>query len=532
MRVEIKIPGSLESYCIDERGDKRVATDQLWLETFLCGVLRAYSYADDGSGDAIKKIIGLRRFNPITNVEMEHKFLDAAERLFFNGKISSSSERQIDPSPSDWALGCTGRQLNSDPETQVPNTVTNHLTSGLLKYIHTTGRYASGINLFEKLRTRDVEVSSLLARVLIMADEEVQAVRLLHDALNDVPMDYALLDCQAAFCLSKGEGEMALECAKQSVTAAPSEFSTWARLAEVYVTLEQWDLALLTLNSCPMFTHQDKDAPRLPQPSRILLPILQETMLEEIEDGSKEGEPQDMVHPTLRKLHAGNYQGTFLKAYNILTKIAAAIGWDQLLRIRSEVFVMEEEYRVEKQVHSGRSTKNASTSALHETSSTDGDVNGNGNGSALAASKEDAEGSEADKETDADEHSGGRGIEKPSQTMASEVVKSGGEDVSPPSSFHNVIIRLTCYPNSLISPGLLTNTSATNGFANVGSTTSSWCSTKTCASIRSGVQRWPSPDSSLWTTKSHLRSGKSWVSLQNGFIISMKLSKPISSACP
>lgn len=85
MRVEVKIPGSLESYCIDERGDKRVATDALWLETFLCAILRAYWYADDGSGDAIKKVIGVRRFNPVTNTEMEHKFLDAAERLFFLG---------------------------------------------------------------------------------------------------------------------------------------------------------------------------------------------------------------------------------------------------------------------------------------------------------------------------------------------------------------------------------------------------------------------------------------------------------------
>ena len=48
-------------------------------------------------------------------------------------------------------------------------------------------------------------------------------------------------------------------------------------------------------------------------------------------------------------MHAAGYQGTFLKAYNLLTKIAAAIGWDQLLKIRSEVFVMEEEYRVERQ---------------------------------------------------------------------------------------------------------------------------------------------------------------------------------------
>lgn len=84
--MQVYIPGTVESYCIDERGDKRVATDELWLETYLCSVLRAYSYADDGSGDTIKKIVGVRRFNPITSTESEHKFLDAAERLFFSGR--------------------------------------------------------------------------------------------------------------------------------------------------------------------------------------------------------------------------------------------------------------------------------------------------------------------------------------------------------------------------------------------------------------------------------------------------------------
>ncbi|CAI7661000.1 unnamed protein product [Penicillium bialowiezense] len=398
MRVEVKIPGSLESYCIDERGDKRVATEALWLETFLCSVLRAYHYADDGTGDAVKKIVGVRRFNPVTNTEMEHKFLDAAEKLFF-----------------------LGRQLSSDPETQVPNTVSNHLTSGILKYIHTTGRYTSGINLFEKLRTRDVEVSSLLARVQMMADEEVQAVRLMYDALQDVPMDYALLDCQAGFCQSKGEGEMAIDCAKRAVTAAPSEFSTWARLAEVYVGMEKWDLALLTLNSCPMFTYQDKDTPRMPQPSRIMLPILAESILDEIDEGQpKQGDPHDYVHPSLRKIHAANYQGTFLKAYNLLTKIAAAIGWDQLLKARSEVFVMEEEYRVErkhvpKPSHSGEGETNGDSP---DTENDTGSVNGPGE-----SSNGDVTGSHAQSP-----------LERPEQTVASEVVKSGSEDPDPSHS--------------------------------------------------------------------------------------------------
>jgi len=88
MRVHAPFPGSVDSYCIDERGEKRKATDELWLETYLCSVLRAYSYADDGTGETIRKIMGVRRFNPVTNTETEHRFLSAAEQLFFRGRYA------------------------------------------------------------------------------------------------------------------------------------------------------------------------------------------------------------------------------------------------------------------------------------------------------------------------------------------------------------------------------------------------------------------------------------------------------------
>lgn len=247
----------------------------------------------------------------------------------------------------------------------MPNLVSNHLTSGLMHYIKTTGRFASGINLFEKLRERDPEISSLLARVYIAADEEVKAVKLLSEAVQELPMDYSILDCQAEFCSRKGRSDLALEIAKRGVVAAPSEFCTWARLAEIYVSMEQWDLALLTLNSCPMFTYQDKDAPRLPEPARISLPLAPETMCDEIDDAGATPD-SDSVHPTLRRLSAANYKGTFHKAYILLTEITKKIGWDQLLKIRSQVFVMEEEYRHEKQAPQNAS-RNASTVAIRST---------------------------------------------------------------------------------------------------------------------------------------------------------------------
>jgi Chs5-Arf1p-binding protein BUD7/BCH1 len=336
MRVHVSIPGTVESYCVDERGEKRKALDEEWMETYLCSVLRAYSYADDGSGDTIRRIVGVRRFNPITSTDTEHRFLSAAESLFFRG----------------WQLG-------SDSVVQVPNFVCNHLTSGLLKYFETTGRYTSGINLFEKLRAQKDEVASLLAKVMFMGNEEVQGVSVLYHALKVLPMDYVMLDTQAEFLMKKAKKaatpekrderlRMALGCSDRSTVAAPSEFVTWARLAQIYVAMEDWENALTTLNSCPMFTHQDKDTPIMPEPKDVILPTLPETRLDEI-DSEPESRYSEQVEPSLLNLRASSYRGTFRQAYTILTEMTAKIGWDQLLKIRSSVFVMEDEYRNEKQ---------------------------------------------------------------------------------------------------------------------------------------------------------------------------------------
>ncbi len=77
-----------------------------------------------------------------------------------------------------------------------------------------------------------------------MGNEEVQAVRVLHESIQQSPMDYVMLDTQAEFLMKKALDQnkaalkqerlkMALGCADRSTVAAPSEFSTWARLAQV-----------------------------------------------------------------------------------------------------------------------------------------------------------------------------------------------------------------------------------------------------------------------------------------------------------
>jgi Chs5-Arf1p-binding protein BUD7/BCH1 len=331
----------------------------------------------------------------------------------------------------------TGWQLGSDSVVQVPNNVSNHLTAGLLKYFQTTGRYASGINLFEKLRTQNVEVASLLAKVLFMGSEEVQGVRVLHQALKESPMDYVMLDTQAEFLLKKAQTaaaaeqkderlRMSLGCADRSTIAAPSEFGTWARLAQVYVAMEDWENALTILNSCPMFTYQDKDAPIMPEPKDVNLPTLPETRLDEI-DSEPESRYSEQVDPSLLNLRAATYKGTFKQAYSILTEMTAKIGWDQLLKIRSTVFVMEDEYRVEKQEAQPPPPpkRNASTDGLRGTP--DPTTNGDGSGD-----EDEDDAKEEDNDSTAEtlaQNGQATAVEKPSHTIDPGDVKGDGEHV-------------------------------------------------------------------------------------------------------
>ena len=319
------------------------------------------------------------------------------------------------------------------------------------------------------------------------------------------------------------------------MTAAPSEFGTWAKLAEIYVGLEQWDLALLTLNSCPMFTYQDKDAPRMPESARVVLPVMPESMLDELDDSQQQYDV-DLVHHSLRKLHAASYKGTFLKAYSLLTEVTAKIGWDQLLRVRSQVFVMEEEYRSEKQIGSNQkppTNRNASTTALRGTPSPG--VNGQAADTQVNGTEKDDDDDETlsplteqdPNETNTPQLASGSSIEKPEHTITSEVVKAGNDDVSIPLFSERNLPTLSI-ENSLPLPTLRTPNFIIKGSASAGSTTFSWCCTKICASIRSGAPRSPSNLPTRPSSRSRPRSGKFSASSPSACTISPRRSRPTS----
>ncbi|ORY94733.1 Chs5p-Arf1p-binding proteins-domain-containing protein [Syncephalastrum racemosum] len=328
VRVEVKIPGGVESYYVDIRGERHEATAAIWQETYLSAVLRAILYSDD----SYYRLAGYRKIDPITSLQGEAKFLEAVEALFWKG----------------WQLG-------SKPEIQVATSVHNHLTAGVMKYFGDSFRYGPAIELFEKLQKKDPEVGALLAESYIGANEETKAVKTLYEDLKLTSMSYPLLHVQVDFLRSKGEYDKALKLAKFAVNTTPSEFLTWAKLTDVYIDIEDYKNALLTLNSCPMFTYSERDMHRMPAPMRTHLPIKADIVKSGImEDdlAGREGEPD----PNLVRLPAPALHGTFARAYSLLTRLAARIGWDDLLKCRSSVFVMEEEYRILKAREEERKT--------------------------------------------------------------------------------------------------------------------------------------------------------------------------------
>ncbi|KAF7728470.1 hypothetical protein EC973_006023 [Apophysomyces ossiformis] len=331
VRVEVKIPGGVESYFVDVRGERHEATAAIWQETYLSAVLRAILYSDD----SYYRLAGYRKTDPITSLSAEEKFLEAVETLFWRG----------------WQLG-------SKPEIQVATSVHNHLTAGVMKYFGDSFRFGPAIELFEKYilsvlknikeeNCKDAEVGALLAQAYIGQNEEVKAVKVMYDNLKIAPMSYPLLHVQVDFLRSKKQYEMALKLAKFAVNTTPSEFLTWAKLTEVYIDLGDYKNALLTLNSCPMFTYSERDMHRMPAPAKTHLPIKPDIISSGVMEEDAVGRETE-ADPNLLRLPAPALHGTFAKAYSLLTRLTAKIGWDDLLKCRSTVFVMEEEYRMQK----------------------------------------------------------------------------------------------------------------------------------------------------------------------------------------
>ncbi|KAJ3388902.1 hypothetical protein HDU84_009316 [Entophlyctis sp. JEL0112] len=334
----------------------------IWQETYVSAILRAIlDDNDEPDGNDGNPILGLRKMDPLDSKSAEKRFLEAAASEFWKG----------------WQLGTI-------PEVQVATFFSNHLTNGVMKYFRDAGRLHDSAKFFEPMYQIDPEVGAVLATSYFGNDDEVKGVRVLYESLRKNPSSYGLLLSQVDFLINKASWiqtfptltpaqknklDMAAHLAKLAVVAAPSEYATWAKLTEVFIGLGDFESALLALNSCPMFAYCERDSHRMPPPARTHLPLRTDASDDggeprKSDDSTGSGTTADVlnpaeaalaqresqIHPELLRLPAHSLRGTFARAYALLIRIVRVTGWDELLKFRSRVFVMEEEYRIHRAI--------------------------------------------------------------------------------------------------------------------------------------------------------------------------------------
>lgn len=366
MRVTVHIPGKFESSVINAEGkliNDKISNEELdryWLETFVSSIVRSLLDSDDDDPNKVGGLVEIRRLNPFNNGQSSHELLDnfmnGFETLFFDGP----------------KLGCS-------VEIPQPTLISNYLVDGFLKAVQLSQNYDRALEILTRLQKQEPSVITLIVRILLLKDDEIKAVQLMSEGINANKRNSDLLLVQTEFCMEKKRYDLALEAAKQAVRSSPSEFNTWANLVKVYTKLGDFENALLTLNSCPMNSHKEKFLLKRIAPLRVgenslHLPAPVDVTLEEVSNlqSTELHQEQRNLDPQLVNLPAATLKSTFAKGYELLTEIVVKTGWESLLKYRAKVFVMEEEYRKDRNnsTSNGYARKN-STTTINENGETD-----------------------------------------------------------------------------------------------------------------------------------------------------------------
>ncbi|ODV82745.1 hypothetical protein CANARDRAFT_209731 [[Candida] arabinofermentans NRRL YB-2248] len=331
VRVSVNFPGKVESMMMDSQGNLILEDDQLWLEAYVSGIVRALISADSETAD-FSSIVEIRKINPFLNKSNTLLFFKGFEELYFSGT----------------KLGCS-------EELQLATSSNNYLVDSFIKCTQLTGYYKEAIEIVERIAIKDPSATYLIAKLHLLNNEEVKFIRVLHDGIKLNPLDGELLSLQAEYCMHKKRLDLALPIAIKAINSAPSYFKPWSILVKIYIALGNYKQALLTLNSCPMVTHKDKyNLKRInnPKSEDLHLPLPMDVTLDQVStlNSMDIAIEHSKVDQLLLNLPASNLKSTFAKTYLLLTEIVYKTGWESLLKFRTQVFVMEEEFKKDARV--------------------------------------------------------------------------------------------------------------------------------------------------------------------------------------
>ncbi|EJS41613.1 bud7p [Saccharomyces arboricola H-6] len=356
INVIVHIPGTIQNFILDCNGESQNIEshpdhDLIWVETFVSGAVRSIMLMKENAEEGeLQNLVETLILNPLTT-----------------GQIDDLSEMFIDLFPVVYHKG----PLLGAPYyiANVTNT-NNYLVETLVEIVKLTRSVDRAEKMLKSLAAENSEAIIILIKIFLVCDREIDAMKLIYDELlqddkitsasNHMDYKSELLCLQAEFLIDKKQDyTLAQNIAQEAANCSPSEFKPWYILSRAYVKLNDIENALLILNSCPMSPLKEKYTLRrvipLPSNNSLHLPLPIDVVLDEVtslnpQDVQKEHRSAD---PMLVNLAASNLKSTFQLAYRSLTEIVQITGWENLLKYRSNIFVMEDEYQ-----HSSHSLSN------------------------------------------------------------------------------------------------------------------------------------------------------------------------------
>lgn len=364
INIIVHMPGTVQMFVLNSNGDQlQIEPDSeeskiIWAETFMSGVVRSMMLMKDNYEDGeVQNLVETLIVDPLTAGELDavaDTFIDLFPTVYENGDL----------------LGAPCNVINV-------SRTNNYLAETLIEIVRLTHSVDQCRSMLTKLMEKYPEAVILLARVLLTNDLEIDAIELIYQQLQNIeayesgeatmngsPRISAtnlpflpgykseLLCLQVEFLLnSKSDYSLAQSVAQDAVNCTPSEFKPWYLLTAAYIKLNDIENACLSLNACPMSSTNEKyvlkRVVQFPTNSSLHLPLPVDAVL----DGVTSLNPQDIqrehreADQTLVNLSAANLKSTYQLGYKLLTEIVQVTGWETLLKLRSRIFVMEEEYQ-------------------------------------------------------------------------------------------------------------------------------------------------------------------------------------------
>ncbi|PJF16956.1 S family protein [Paramicrosporidium saccamoebae] len=112
-------------------------------------------------------------------------------------------------------------------------------------------------------------------------------------------------------------------------------------LARALIKMEKYEAALIAMNTCPVAPNPEPEAIRILPTTKPWIPRKNRSLQDEVSQSPSE----DSI---LERLKGSRLRGALKQAYDVLVELVAATGWDDLLKLRSRIFLMEEEYRAQR----------------------------------------------------------------------------------------------------------------------------------------------------------------------------------------